>query len=751
MAKGKEATRAQRVLITAAVALMASASAIGLGRVFIGREPSVKLTLAAVGAVVLAGLTRRLPVVVSAIVSVLALVVVLGWLFFAPTTFYGVPTLSTVEGLRGLAGLASSEIQTQIAPTVALGGLMVAALAGVWIASWASHCLAARAGAPLLAAVPCLALFTFSDIIVDEGSRPGYYVLVLFGLIAVLFADGIRRVGSWGHLEVWTGPSHRTGSTILRATRGARGVAASVVLIAAVAPGILPGWGHGSVLNPTSLGGGGTTVNPYVTLQANLRKDPSEVLFEVTTERPSYWRMLSLDIFDGKTWTTGDLALEHAVDIGTEGSLRATNSTSGTVRAITQRFELTGLRSPWLPMAWEPSWLSSSSEDIRYNPELVIASGPDEPPLGMTYTVESIVVAPTPEQLDAIPFPSVAVGTLPSGTFERYTRLPPGMPDVVRETAQRLTADSPTLYRQMLSIQEGLRNNFTYDEDVRTPRGVDPLEWFLTESRAGYCQQFAGSMAVMARSLGYPARVAVGFLPGLDAGIDRWTITTAQSHAWPEIWFDGIGWVPFEPTPGRDNPVALSYLSPSALEAAAAPNGGLTRGGRTVGRAQNLNGLRWKGRHGGDLGYVPPLLPARGPTRAFPMVPLLALLLLGAALIPPAKAIRRLWKLRRSRPPRELVLAAYSVFEEEAAEMGFERQPGETLFQHRDTLTEHLPPQAAEIRRLVATASRAAYASSEPDEEAVTRVSEDSRAVIRALRSATPLAQRAKGAFRIRF
>jgi len=765
MAEGQEASRSKHVLIAACVALLAAASAVGLGRVFIGVEPSLKLAAVALAAVLLAGLTRRLPLIVSALVSAVVMVVALGWLFFATTTFYGLPTPTTLRGLTRLAGLASSEMRTQIAPTPALGGLMIVALVGVWTASWASHSLAARAGAPLLASLPCLALFTLGDTILDEGSRPGYAVAVLLSLVALLFADGLTRVESWGPLHVWTGPSRSRGSTTLRATRGARGVAVSVVLMATLAPGILPGWGQGPLLNPQS-SGSGTTVNPYVTLQAALQQNPATELFEVKADRPSYWRILSLDIFDGYNWTTENLQntqyggdaklLPSAVEIEGEGSLRPVGSVAGPTTTLRQDFKLLALDSPWLPMAWEPSTISAPGEKIRYNPELSIAVAEGDPS-GMTYSVESTLVAPATAELDAAISPDQPgeSSSMPPSTYERYTKIDDGYSFSpsdrgwsVLSFASKATQDAPNDFRKMIALQDSLRDNFTYDESVETPPGADPLEWFLRDSKAGYCQQFAGAMAAMARLLGYPARVAVGFLPGQDAGIGKWEVTTNQAHAWPEIWFDGIGWVPFEPTPGRDNPIALSYLSPSPFGSTSGTQ--LNRGGRSLGRAQNLNGLRWKGRHGGDLGIELPGLDGPEPSRQVPVLPILAILLLAVALIPPTKALRRSWKLHRSRSPRQSVLVAYSVFEEEAAEMGLARRPGQTLAQHGDALAAKLPAQLGRIERLVGVVSEAAYAPTEPEAEKTGQLRSDARAIVKDLRGSAPFSRRAMAAFWVR-
>src|SRR5699024_5096146 len=93
--------------------------------------------------------------------------------------------------------------------------------------------------------------------------------------------------------------------------------------------------------------------------------------------------------------------------------------------------------------------------------------------------------------------------------------------------------------------------NFTYTlEPADSGNGMETIENFLTDERQGYCEQFASAMAMMARSLGIPARVAVGFLSG-ERNDDTYVFRGTDMHAWPELYLDGVGWVRFEPTPGQ--------------------------------------------------------------------------------------------------------------------------------------------------------------------------------------------------------
>src|SRR5581483_10151048 len=114
--------------------------------------------------------------------------------------------------------------------------------------------------------------------------------------------------------------------------------------------------------------------------------------------------------------------------------------------------------------------------------------------------------------------------------------------------AQRLTASTSTPYEYAEAVQRYLSHGFTYTETPPVRRV--PLEAFLWRDRQGYCQQFAGAMAVLLRMGGVPARVAVGFAPGrYDRQAGEWLVRDDEAHAWVEAWFPGIGWVTFDPTP----------------------------------------------------------------------------------------------------------------------------------------------------------------------------------------------------------
>ncbi len=121
----------------------------------------------------------------------------------------------------------------------------------------------------------------------------------------------------------------------------------------------------------------------------------------------------------------------------------------------------------------------------------------------------------------------------------------------------RITAGASTRYDRAIALQNWFRG-FTYDLSFRAGHSQTAMQEFLARRR-GYCEQFAGTYAAFARVVGLPSRVAVGFTQGEQRDDGRYYVQGKHAHAWPEIYFDGVGWVPFEPTPGRTNPAAVQY------------------------------------------------------------------------------------------------------------------------------------------------------------------------------------------------
>jgi transglutaminase-like putative cysteine protease len=237
---------------------------------------------------------------------------------------------------------------------------------------------------------------------------------------------------------------------------------------------------------------------------------------------------------------------------------------------VTQRFDIAALGAPWLPAAWRPDAVDAP-EAVRYHPESGTLMVDTEVPTadGFTYGVRSAVA-----DLDAESLRSATVdGGV--GLDDVYLSLPDDLSPVVARVARDVTTGATTPYDQARALQDYFAVNFTYDLDVPPGHGGDAIEAFL-ERGSGYCEQFAGTYAAMARTLGIPARVAVGFSPG-DPDPDNpgtWVVRGRHAHAWAEVWLGEFGWVPMEPTPGRGAPGAEAWTGRPEQQAGSEVGGG---------------------------------------------------------------------------------------------------------------------------------------------------------------------------------
>ena len=153
----------------------------------------------------------------------------------------------------------------------------------------------------------------------------------------------------------------------------------------------------------------------------------------------------------------------------------------------------------------------------------------------------------------------------------RWTALPPGLPARVSDLGRRLVGGAPTRFDAVRAVEDDLRARATYRLDSPVPgRGEDAVDVFLFRDRTGFCEQFAAAEVVLLRSAGVPARLVTGFSGGAGAG-DRRLLRESDAHAWVEVWFPGVGWVPSDPTAGA----TLAEDAPDRFASAWAALGGL--------------------------------------------------------------------------------------------------------------------------------------------------------------------------------
>ncbi len=754
----------QRLLGLAAVAGLAVATAVAFGRVFAGRVPTVQLVAVALLSVAVAVAFERKGLWLATLASLVGLALAIAWFVLPQTTWYGVPTIRSLRALGRSLEFVGQQARVQVAPTPALPPLLLAAVTAIWTASFSIHALAIRAGSPLLAVLPPVALVGFADTVLQDGARPIYAVTLLAAALLVVFADGIRRVRQWG--PVWSG-SRRRG---LRAsTKGSRPVAMAVIACAVLVPWLLPGFRSDPIVDLSTDGTGGFGVDPFISILAQLDEQAARDLFEVRAEDGAYWRTLALDEFDGQTWTSSD------PDGSLRGQVLPTPATlplddddiPADAPVLMQRFRvLSDIDAPYVPVAYPAQELSAPIGEVTYDEFLQQILREDGLNEGLEYTVASRVIVPTPEELDEVTF-------LTPLQYGKYTLVPPSVDPRVEEIARRWTRNETSGYRKVLAIQRHfVGGDFFYSTDVEPVADADALLAFLTVTRTGFCQQFATAMATMVRELGYPARVAVGYRPGTQIeGVYR--VQTRDAHAWVEVYFPGYGWLQFEPTPTRGlHPSASpgTYLNPgSGLPGEVGPGTQAgnenTLGGNANdacdGPGQPLQGqlCNTESRPTRGGGELPPGVfdePQGDPQEEdgysvpYRRIVLVLLIALGVLLVatPVAKWALRSRALRRAREPRDRVLTAYRVFDGEAADLGMGRREGETLEEHRERLTRTVVLSNGHLDRLTAAAGRAAYGPNAPAPDEADRAVRDARVAIRDLRKSAGTIRRIAGIYR---
>ena len=184
---------------------------------------------------------------------------------------------------------------------------------------------------------------------------------------------------------------------------------------------------------------------------------------------------------------------------------------------------------------------------------------------GLRYTVTSLEESPTAQLLNAVPSP-------PTDITSHYLSVPSSY-DSLRNLALSTvrSAGAKTQFEEAVALQNWLTSgSFSYTLNAQTVLTSTGLTRFLEVTKKGYCQQFSFAMAVLARLLGIPSRVAYGFTSGTPVSGDSWLVTTHDAHAWPELYFQGYGWLRFEPTPtgvtgqGTASPPSYTYAFPNS-------------------------------------------------------------------------------------------------------------------------------------------------------------------------------------------
>jgi transglutaminase-like putative cysteine protease len=256
-----------------------------------------------------------------------------------------------------------------------------------------------------------------------------------------------------------------------------------------------------------------------------------------------YWRVRTYDRFQDNQWqSTATLTETFKPD---QASLPMVDNLGLSNEFIfrSPRANLAVLVTPAHPI-WvsRPAVLSYTTvSENEIDPLMFQTIAPIQ--AGEQYIVHANIYNPTVFQLRQ------AGALYPAWVKDRYLQLPEDLSPLITELALRITGDAETPYDQTIAITDYLRTTITYADTIETPPvGTDLLAWFLFNSQAGFCKYYATAEVILLRSAGIPARLVVGFAQGEYESPDRYTVLEKDAHAWPEVYFSGIGWVEFEPT-----------------------------------------------------------------------------------------------------------------------------------------------------------------------------------------------------------
>ena len=700
------------------------------------------VVIAVVGLVGLGCRAIALPplVVVLVQLAVAALVVIYRY-GPAETRWWGLPTGDTIQEIRLLGGLGQETINRFAPPVPAEPGVILLTVLGIAVVAIAVDLLAVGLRLVPLAGLPLLALYTVPVAVTTDGVPWLLFVLAASSFVGLLVAEGRERLGRWGRSmgfserevtihafvgEVETGAIARVG----------RRIGAAAVCLAVAVPVVVPvidGGLIGGGIGANGPGGRQIVVgDPIVDLIRDLQRDDPVELFSYETQdpRPDYFRMTTLDAFDGVEWSRTERELPDSQIINGSIPDAPASTTLVSIPRTTRVTMGTNFSSQWLPLPYPATNLAIDPGRWVYDAESLNVLGIDNTTAGVTYDVSSLELdyeAATP------------TNAAPPNQFDRYLDLPELSPVVTRLADEVVVAAAATTpMEQAIALQSWFRDpdQFAYSLEVAGGQGDEALVDFLS-AREGYCVQFAATMVIMARHLGIPSRVNVGYTPGNNVSGPTWVVTSDDAHAWPELYVDGLGWVRFEPTPGARTGAPPGWSVPDSAEPTTVPTTSAPSSGAATPTSTARPDVGLDAAGGTDGGFRFPLVPV--------LIALGALLLLASPMLARLAMTRRRWS--RASTPGELVLAGWAVLKDAAADLGHtwdHTDTPRTLARRLQTTAQLDVPPAEALARLARSTERVRYAR-EPGELGDVRA--DVAEVVTALTAAAERPQRLRARY----
>jgi transglutaminase-like putative cysteine protease len=482
-----------------------------------------------------------------------SLAAILTFTFFRGSSIAGfIPSGATMGDLQRFFRRASETVLAESAPVAPNAGIVMVTCAVLGLTVILVDALAVPLGMPAATGVGLLAILVVPAMVKPQSVGIWGFSATVAGYLLILACSQ------------WFTPDARTSADTSRnpgQLKRAVLTGAVALITTLVIPLAIPGFDQGTFPQGSRLNPWGTStgLNPMITLGNSLRAPAGSgrITYATNAATPLYLRSVTVDNFDGDSWGPDDrdesrqpLAgqIETGYEILAEEQLRQ-------VTAV----DTGSFTSPYLPAPYAPESVRGLNGRWTLDPATLSIKATDTNSRSQQY----IVVSSVPKLTAALLARSSGAVR---GISEDFTRIPGNIPDIVRTTADTVTGSSGTSYAKAMAIQRYLRSaEFTYS--LQSPvqggydgNGLSVLADFLTQ-KSGYCIHYASAMAVMARLQGIPSRIAVGYAPGRLTGatvtvsgqgaLPEYEVDARDAHAWPELYFQGLGWVPFEPTPSR--------------------------------------------------------------------------------------------------------------------------------------------------------------------------------------------------------
>ena len=460
----------------------------------------------------------------------------------------GSKTWSDVSDLFSQVRTLSNDGVAPVHATLAVG-FVLSLLAGLMAAFVDLIAVVGRRAA--IAGVPILVVFTVVGAVTRHPVNWLLFVSSAFAFLILLSIDSTDTVHEWGRIVPGEGPQRTTSALGVSGPR----IALVAVAIAAVVPLVAPSR-TSNLLSDAVHGGGkgngvpgfgaqsGVALDPFAALKGQLDRNKSVPLFTVTVQPgdplPLYLRANVLARYTERGWGL----LTH------DGQLAVQNQQFDTVPEVTGPLDTQLLHvhiqvsnlSDNPPVFAQPTSLTGVPRSTNWSDTDQILVGSR---VGDGASIDETVEQPNPSiaELEGAP-------DTPTGDVTQYLHYD-GVPAAVSAKVLDLVRGKTTTYDRARALSDYFTdpaNGFTYSLSTVAGDSGSDLQDFLTNKR-GYCQQFAGALAVMMRVADIPARVVLGYTHGVPDRNGKFTVTTNNAHAWVEAYFEGLGWIPFDPTP----------------------------------------------------------------------------------------------------------------------------------------------------------------------------------------------------------